>query len=145
MKKINYKNYLLGLFFLFTLFGIFFNSPRVVKATSGIYLDSTGYTYRQNSDDGQGNFTFSNTTSSSCPNSFLMAIVSTWADGNGWDNASYGGVPMTDSGIGSQAYVGSSRHMRWQTFVLKSPLLLDSFLIFVLYRQFFPSRFHPIF
>ena len=122
MKKLNFRNYLFGLFTFLTLFGIFFDSPRVVKATSGIYLDSTGYTYRQNSDDGSGNFTFSNTIGSSCANSFLMAIVSTWADGNGWDNASYGGVPMTDSGIGSQAYVGSSRHMRWQTFVLKSPL-----------------------
>ena len=122
MKKINFKNYLLGLFFLFTLFGIFFNSPQTVKATSGIYLDSTGYSYRQNSDDGSGNFTFSNTIGSSCANSFLMAFVSTYTDGAGWDSVSYGGVQMTDSGIGGQAYVGQVRHMRWQTFVLKSPL-----------------------
>src|SRR5680860_411549 len=98
MKKLNFKKYSFGLFFVLSLFGIFFNSPRTVKATSGIYLDSTGYSYRQNSDDGSGNFTFANTISSTCANSFLMAFVSTYADGSGWDSVSYGGVQMTDSG-----------------------------------------------
>ncbi len=97
--------------------------PKQSAASSGIYLDSTGYSYKQNADDGNGNFTFSNTISQTCENGFLMAIISTWADGNGWDSVAYGGVQMADSGIGSQAYVGQTRHMRWQTFVLANPPL----------------------
>jgi len=122
MKKINFKKYLLGILGLLMIFVALFSLPKNAEATSSIYLDSTGYTYRLNSDDGAGNFTFANTISSSCNNSFLLAFVSTYADGNGWDSVSYGGVQMTDSGIGGQSYVGQVRHMRWQTFVLKSPL-----------------------
>ena len=116
MKKLNIT---IGLLFLF-LFGIFFNSE-IAEASGGIYLDSTGYIYRKNTDDGNGNFTFSNTIGTSCNNRFLMAFVSTYTDGAGWGDAAYGGFAMTDSGIGSQAYVGQVRHMRWQTFVLINP------------------------
>lgn len=116
------KNKCLQLFFGVSLFFcLAFLSIPDVKAVSNVYLDSTGYNYHQVKDGtNDGFFTFSNTINSSCGNSYLIAEVFTYSDGNTFGSATYDGVAMADSGLGQQTYPGGSAG-RVQFFILKSP------------------------
>jgi len=106
--------------FLLLAFLLVGHGAKAVTITP-ISKDSVTYSYKKLADDGAGNFTITNTIATSCANRVTVATLVTYVDGKLWDNVTYNGVAMTDSGLGLNTYVAGSGDIRWQTFYIINP------------------------